>query len=133
MPVNRSWNLSALKEALLYYQKKTGDRITLEAAIMGGENSSVTEAAAMAEWILPLNAQVNVIPWNPVAGLPYREPAAAETRAFEVELERHGINAVRRARRGRGVCGACGQLGDTLGASNRYCDEEDEDIPLFVP
>lgn len=133
MPVNRSWNLSALKEALLYYQKKTGDRITLEAAIMGGENSSIAEAAAMAEWILPLNAQVNVIPWNPVAGLPYREPAAAETRAFEVELERHGINAVRRARRGRGVCGACGQLGDTLGASNRYCDEEDEDIPLFVP
>ena len=42
MPVNRSWNLASLKEALLYYQAKTGDRITLEAAIMGGENSVIT-------------------------------------------------------------------------------------------
>lgn len=117
MPVNRAWNLAALKKALLYYQEKTGDRISLEAAIMGGENSSVKSAAAMAEWIQPLNAQVNVIPWNPVAGLPYREPGRDEVAAFEAELERRGINAVRRARRGRGVSGACGQLGDTLGAA----------------
>jgi 23S rRNA (adenine2503-C2)-methyltransferase len=125
MPVNRTWNLAALKEALLYYQGKTGDRITLEAAIMGGENSSVGSAAAMAEWIRPLNVQVNVIPWNPVPGLPYAEPARGEAAAFEAELERRGVNAVRRARRGRGVSGACGQLGDTLGASQRPDDEDD--------
>lgn len=117
MPVNRSWNLAALKEALLYYQAKTGDRVTLEAAIMGGENSGVDSAAAMAAWIRPLNAQVNVIPWNPVTGLPHREPARGEAEAFERELERRGVNAVRRARRGRGVSGACGQLGDTLGSA----------------
>ncbi|MBU0928762.1 MAG: 23S rRNA (adenine(2503)-C(2))-methyltransferase RlmN [Spirochaetes bacterium] len=126
MPVNRSWNLAALKEALLYYQEKTGDRITLEAAIMGGQNSSVESAAAMAEWIRPLNAQVNVIPWNPVPGLPYHEPSRAEASAFEAELERRGVNAVRRARRGRGVSGACGQLGDTLGAS-LLAEEDEED------
>jgi 23S rRNA (adenine2503-C2)-methyltransferase len=117
MPVNRAWNLASLKEALLYYQAKTGDRITLEAAIMGGENSGVDSAAAMAAWIRPLNAQVNVIPWNPVPGLPHREPARGEAEAFEAELERRGVNAIRRARRGRGVSGACGQLGDTLGSA----------------
>jgi 23S rRNA (adenine2503-C2)-methyltransferase len=116
MPVNRSWNLVSLKEALLHYQARTGDRITLEAAIMGGENSSLKSAKAMADWIRPLNVQVNVIPWNPVPGLPYREPVRGEAAAFEAELERLGINAVRRVRRGRGVAGACGQLGDTLGA-----------------
>jgi len=130
MPVNRSWNLASLKEALLYYQAKTGDRITLEAAIMGGENSGVDSAAAMAAWIRPLNAQVHVIPWNPVPGLPHREPARGEAGAFEAELERRGVNAVRRARRGRGVSGACGQLGDTLGAARSlesWLDSDDDD------
>ncbi len=125
MPVNRSWNLAALKDALLYYQQKTGDRITLEAAIMGGENSSVASASAMADWIHPLNVQVNVIPWNPVPGLPYREPERGEAAAFEAELVRRGINAIRRARRGRGVSGACGQLGDTLGAEIAMLPEDD--------
>jgi len=127
MPVNRKWNLAALKDALLYYQQKTGDRITLEAAIMGGENSSVASASAMADWIRPMNAQVNVIPWNPIAGLPYREPERGEVAAFEAELERRGVNAVRRARRGRGVSGACGQLGDTLGAAGTVSALDDED------
>lgn len=117
MPVNKTWNLAVLKGALEYYQSRTKDRITLEAAIMGGENSDVDSAAAMAAWIGRMNVQVNVIPWNPVDGLPYREPARGEAQAFEAELERRGINAVRRARRGRGVAGACGQLGDTLGAA----------------
>lgn len=128
MPVNKRWNLAELKDALLYYQGKTGDRITLEAAIMGGENSSPESAAAMAAWIRPLQAQVNVIPWNPVGGLPYREPTRAEMAAFEAELDRQGVNAVRRARKGRGVSGACGQLGDTLGAATLpVYDDEGED------
>ncbi|MBN2873798.1 MAG: 23S rRNA (adenine(2503)-C(2))-methyltransferase RlmN [Spirochaetales bacterium] len=124
MPVNRTWNLAALKEALLYYQSKSGDRITLEAAIMGGENSDIASANAMADWISPISAQVNVIPWNPVEGLPYREPSRDAVRAFEEVLEKRGINTVRRARRGRGVSGACGQLGDTLGAACDYTDED---------
>ena len=41
MPVNRRWNLAALKTALLYYQEKTGDRISFEAAIMGGIKSGI--------------------------------------------------------------------------------------------
>lgn len=131
MPVNKTWNLAALKAALEYYQNRTSDRITLEAAIMGGENSGLDSAAAMAAWIGHLNVQVNVIPWNPVDGLPYREPARGEAEAFETELERRGINAVRRARRGRGVAGACGQLGDTLGSGAleaQYLADDESDI-----
>jgi 23S rRNA (adenine2503-C2)-methyltransferase len=114
MPVNRRWNLAALKKALMYYQEKTGDRISLEAALMGGVNAGAEGARAMAAWIHPLKVQVNVIPWNPVEGLPYRQPDREEVESFETELERLGVNAVRRAKRGRGVGGACGQLGDTL-------------------
>ncbi|MBP7263403.1 MAG: 23S rRNA (adenine(2503)-C(2))-methyltransferase RlmN [Spirochaetia bacterium] len=116
MPVNKTWNLAALKDALLVYQKASGDRITLETALMAGTNAGVDSARAVAAWARGLKVQVNVIPWNPVDGLPYHEPSRAEVSAYENELERLGLTAVRRARRGRGVAGACGQLGDTLKA-----------------
>jgi len=116
MPVNKRWNLAALKDALLRYQAATGERITLEAALMGGRNSGVADAEALARWANPLNVQVNLIPWNKVPGLPFSEPSRSELEAFSAALERTGMTASRRMRRGRGVMGACGQLGDTLRA-----------------
>jgi 23S rRNA (adenine2503-C2)-methyltransferase len=53
---------------------------------------------------------VNVIPWNPAAELPFREPDPGELEGFLEEIERHGLSTTRRFRRGRGVNGACGQL-----------------------
>lgn len=136
MPVNRRWNLASLREALLYYQSRTNDRITFEAAIMGGRNVDIASARSMATWLAPLRAQLNVIPWNPVEGLPYREPTRNEISTFENELSRLGVLTVQRARRGRGVGGACGQLGDTLGSACEYSracdtdsDEEYDDPP----
>jgi 23S rRNA (adenine2503-C2)-methyltransferase len=119
MPVNRSWGLAALKEALIAYQAAAGERVTLEAAIMGGVNSSVEQARAIVRWAAGLDVQVNVIPWNKAPGLPFKEPERAEVDAFLAVLEGAGLVAVRRMRRGRGVMGACGQLGETLRADLR--------------
>jgi len=112
MPVNKSWNLKALKDALVHYQEKTGDRITLEAAVMRNINTGTEAARSMAEWIQPLKVQVNIIPWNPVDGLPYEEPSRNEVRIFTEELERLGVNAVKRTKKGTRVGAACGQLGE---------------------
>jgi 23S rRNA (adenine2503-C2)-methyltransferase len=114
MPVNRSWNLAALKDALLRYQDITGERITLECAIMGGVNSSAESAKRLLAWIGRLKVHVNVIPWNKVPGLSFEEPSREELDAYIAVLESAGVAAARRMRRGRGVMGACGQLGDTL-------------------
>ncbi len=114
MPVNRSWGLEALKDALLRYQDMTGERITLECAIMGGVNSSAESARKLVAWIGRLKVHVNVIPWNKVPGLSFEEPSREEVSAFVAVLESAGVVAARRMRRGRGVMGACGQLGDTL-------------------
>jgi 23S rRNA (adenine2503-C2)-methyltransferase len=116
MPVNRRWNLAALKEALLLYQEKTGERITLEVALMGGRNDRPQDARALIAWIRPLKAQVNLIPWNRVPGLDFVEPERGRVEAFAALVEAAGIPVTRRMRRGRGVMGACGQLGDSLRA-----------------
>lgn len=116
MPVNKEWNLAALKDALLRYQEATGERITLEAALIGGRNARTSDAEALVRWAEGLKVQVNLIPWNKVPGLSFSEPSRAELEAFSAVLERAGMVASRRMRRGRGVMGACGQLGDTLRA-----------------
>jgi 23S rRNA (adenine2503-C2)-methyltransferase len=118
MPVNRRWGLSELKAALLAYQARTGERITLEAAIMAGKNSGPEAARALVDFARGLQVQVNVIPWNKVAGLPFSEPSREELESYLAVLEGAGLEASRRMRRGRGVNGACGQLGDTLKPSS---------------
>lgn len=114
MPINRKWDLAALKEALLRYQEATGERITFEAALMGGRNDSIESARALVRWIKPLKAQVNLIPWNRVPGLDFVEPSRERVEAFLAYVESEGLSVVRRMRRGRGVNGACGQLGEVL-------------------
>lgn len=116
MPVNRSQGLSELRDALAYYQAKTGDRITLEAVLIGGVNDRRQDMEAIVEWSRPLKVQVNLIPWNPVPDLPYREPSRRAVEEAVTLLESAGIPVTRRMRRGRGVLGACGQLGETLRA-----------------
>jgi 23S rRNA (adenine2503-C2)-methyltransferase len=116
MPVSRTNPLPALKEALGFYQEKTGQRLTLEAVLLGGLNTRPRDAEALARFARGLDAVVNLIPWNPVEGLcfegePLREPAAAETDFFADQLEKRGLKVTRRFRRGRSISGACGQLG----------------------
>jgi 23S rRNA (adenine2503-C2)-methyltransferase len=116
--------LPRIKEALGYYQEKTGQRITLEAVLLGGLNTGAEEAAAFRTFARGLDVVVNLIPWNPVGGLSFRgrglrEPAPSETEAFVRLLERGGLKTTCRFRRGRGVSGACGQLGSLDLAGSR--------------
>ncbi len=121
MPVNKRWPLAELKAALLDYQKATGDRITLEAALMGDRNCGPGEAEKLARFIGRMKAQVNLIPWNPVDGLPFKEPSRTQVESMEKRLEELGVVVNQRMKRGRGVSGACGQLGDTGEVSPERC------------
>lgn len=114
MPVNRRWGLDGLKAALIEYQAKTKERITLELVLLGDRNTDRESAEKLLRWIGPLKVQVNIIPWNSVPELPFKEPSKAQIKAFSEHLDSRGLVCVQRMHRGRGVMGACGQLGDTL-------------------
>ncbi len=118
MPVERANPLSELKKALVEYQEKSGDRITLEAVVLGGLNTGSSEARKMADFCRGLSVQINLIPWNPVPELGFKEPSQREVEKFADELEALGLRVTRRMRRGRGVSGACGQLGGLAQAAS---------------
>jgi 23S rRNA (adenine2503-C2)-methyltransferase len=116
MPIGASNPLPLLKKALAGYRQKSGHRLTLEAALLGGVNTGREDAAAMISFAKGLDAVINLIPWNPVPGMqfegvPLQEPSRAEVESFAALLEKGGLKVTRRYRKGRTIAGACGQLG----------------------
>jgi 23S rRNA (adenine2503-C2)-methyltransferase len=114
MPVTKTNPLPELKKAIAYYSTKTGKRVTLEAALLSGVNTGYESAQQMIEFTNGLDVHLNLIPWNPVSNLPFKEPARDECDSFVLQLEKAGINVTLRTRRGRKIGGACGQLGKTI-------------------
>lgn len=113
MPVQKGNPLGELREAINYYANKTGRRVTLEAALLHGENTSKESANRMIDFARGIDVNINLIPWNPIDSLPFSEPDPAECKAFVSALENAGLNVTLRTRRGRTIKGACGQLGKT--------------------
>ena len=118
MPIAAANPLQKVKEALTIYQRKGGGRVTLEVPLLGSVNTRDEDAKCAAEFAKGIDTVVNIIPWNPAAGLefegsPIREPEKKETENFIRLLESRGLKVTMRLRKGRRVMGACGQLGGT--------------------
>ncbi len=99
-----------LMDAGRYYFKQTGREVTLEYILLGGVNDRPEHAEQLAGVAKTLRANVNLIRYNEVAGLPYARPSDAAVRKFQEVLRQRGINAHIRASRGRDIAAACGQL-----------------------
>lgn len=113
MPVTKTNPLPEVRKAIDYYAKKSGRRVTLEAALLGAKNTGKESARRMIEFARGIDVNINLIPWNPVKGLPFVEPSQKECDDFVKALEAAGLNVTMRRRRGAGVNAACGQLGST--------------------
>ncbi len=112
MPVNRSrqTDLRALKEALLYYYKRTHQPVTYEYCLFQGFNDTLEDArhlARIARWI---PAKVNLIMYNPVPGVPFERTSEERLNAFIKALVDRGVRVTVRRSRGEDIQAACGQL-----------------------
>ncbi len=114
MPVNKGNSLSELKKALQYYSQKTGQRVTLEAALLAEKNTDFESAQKLINFAQGIDVYINLIPWNEVPGLNFKSPSKTECRTFMTYLEKAGLNCNLRIKRGSSIGGACGQLGRTI-------------------
>ncbi|MBI4569971.1 MAG: 23S rRNA (adenine(2503)-C(2))-methyltransferase RlmN [Planctomycetes bacterium] len=110
IPPARRVPLDELMEAIRYYFEKSGREVLIEYILLAGVNDSEDEAQALARLVKRYRATVNLIPANPVVGLPYRPPAGDAIARFQREVRRRGIRCTVRRRRGDDVSAACGQL-----------------------
>lgn len=110
MRVNRSFPLSELKKALLFFQKAGEGRITLEYCMLSGVNTSREAAKDLARFTSGLDVVVNLIPWNPIEKMDFETPLGGEIKAFMKDLDFLRVNYTVRMPKGRAIGGACGQL-----------------------
>lgn len=110
VPVNRKIGLKKILAAADRYFEVSGRRLTFEYVLLAGINDRPRHAHALAKLLRGRPALLNVIPYNPVAGLPYQTPDAADQKQFRELLENVGINVKFRQRKGNRISAACGQL-----------------------
>lgn len=110
VPVNKNIGLAPILAAADHYFELSGRRLTFEYVLLGELNDQPQHARQLVELLRGRTALLNVIPYNPVAGLPYRTPSLAAQRRFREILEAGGINVQFRERKGDAINAACGQL-----------------------
>ncbi len=102
--------IEQLFDAAAYYFEKTGREITLEYILLGQTNDQTQHAQALGRLAKSIRANINLIRYNRVEGLPYRRPKTEDVLSFQKVLQSAGITTHIRASRGRDIAAACGQL-----------------------
>ena len=110
MPISRVYPLNDLMEAVKYYEKTAGRRVTFEYILLKGINDSKKDAEDLAKLIKGTLAYVNLIPYNEVNEMKYRRSESSSVKEFMDTLMKKGVNATIRKEFGSDIDAACGQL-----------------------
>lgn len=112
MPVNRKakTDLSALRDAIRYYVKKTKRPVTYEYCLFESFNDSIEDARNLARISQWASSKVNLIMYNPVPGVRFSRSDEATVDLFVGILASLGVTVTVRRSRGQDIAAACGQL-----------------------
>jgi 23S rRNA (adenine2503-C2)-methyltransferase len=92
------------------YARATGYPVQYQWTLLENLNDSDEELSRIAELLAGKYAVMNFIPWNAVAGLPFKRPAWERAVTMARTLLQRGILAKLRNSAGQDVEGGCGQL-----------------------
>jgi 23S rRNA (adenine2503-C2)-methyltransferase len=110
VPVNKNIGLNAVLAAADAYFEQTGRQVTYEYVLLRGINDRPPDAHALVRLLMNRRAHVNLIPYNPVAGLPFDQPEIANVRRFTTILRKSRVSVTVRKTKGQAIDAACGQL-----------------------
>ncbi len=110
LPINKQYPLEKLIPSCRRYVHETGRRITLEWALIEGENDSLNQARALVNLVKGMMCHVNIIPLNITRGYAGHASTRVRVDAFHKLLTEAGINCSIRVRRGIDIQAGCGQL-----------------------
>jgi 23S rRNA (adenine2503-C2)-methyltransferase len=110
IPWAEHFPLHDILNAARYYFDQTGREVTLEYILLHNVNDRPEHARELAKLVKTLRANVNLIRYNEVEGLPYIRPKSEDVVTFQNILRNANVNAHVRKSRGRDIDAACGQL-----------------------
>ncbi|MBQ7216208.1 MAG: 23S rRNA (adenine(2503)-C(2))-methyltransferase RlmN [Synergistaceae bacterium] len=111
MPINKKYPLQKLVAALKHYRELTGERITIEYALIDRVNDAPEYAYEMAALLDGLAPYVNLIPYNAIPSRPeLKRSSDSRMKEFCGSLSGLKIEFELRKERGGDIAAACGQL-----------------------
>ncbi len=110
IPYARKYPLEDLMEAMDQYSEITKRDITYEYTLLAGINDHPDHAFELSHLLKGRQCTVNLIPYNPVAGLKLRRPDKKSIKEFRSVLYGNRIVNTCRYTKGDDIAAACGQL-----------------------
>jgi 23S rRNA (adenine2503-C2)-methyltransferase len=117
MPINKKYSLKLNIDAIKYYSKKTGTRITFEYVMLNDINDRSEDLKALVKLCSEIPCKINVIPFN---SLKHMNPAGISAKLkpsprdrinkFVDALREKNITVTVRFTQGEDIAAACGQL-----------------------
>jgi len=110
MPINRRYPIESLLDACARFPLNHRRRITIEYVLMQDVNDTPEDARRLGKLLTPLRVKINLIPFNPHPGSPFKTPSeTAVVRFQEILIQKHFTVMIRKSK-GRDISAACGQL-----------------------
>ena len=110
MPISKGYKMEELMEAVRYYEKNAGRRVTFEYIMLKDVNDTLECAKQLVKLIKGTLAYVNLIPYNPVDENSFMRSDEKQVHKFFSYLMQHGVNTTVRKEFGNDIDAACGQL-----------------------
>jgi 23S rRNA (adenine2503-C2)-methyltransferase len=111
VPLNKKYPIAELLQACRDYPGlSNARRITFEYVMLDGVNDSLADARALVKLLAGIPAKINLIPFNPWPGAPYKCSDWTQIERFAEVVNKAGYASPVRTPRGRDIMAACGQL-----------------------
>jgi 23S rRNA (adenine2503-C2)-methyltransferase len=112
MPINKKWNMEALKRAMEGYLEHPRRKILIGYVLLKEINDSLECAQQLAEYLQGLRVKINLIPYNPQSRDRFARSDPERMEVFANHLRAAGYQVLFRRSRGKEIMAACGQLGN---------------------
>jgi len=122
VPINKKYPLEEFVAAAGRYidGSKANKQATIEYVMLDHVNDSTDQAHELAIALKDLPSKINLIPFNPYPGSPYKRSSNSRIDRFDKVLQSYGLTVITRRTRGGDIDAACGQLaGDVLDRTKR--------------
>lgn len=122
VPINKKYPLEEFLRASARYidGSKANKQVTVEYVMLDHVNDSTEQAHELAKVLQNIPSKINLIPFNPYPGSPYKRSSNSRIDRFDKVLQTYGLTVITRRTRGDDIDAACGQLaGDVLDRTKR--------------
>lgn len=135
MPINDRWNIATLLDSVHRYissAKANRGKVTVEYVLLDHINDGIEHAHELAKLLKDTPCKINLIPFNPFPGSPYKKPSNSRIDRFFKTLMSYDQTVTIRKTRGDDIDAACGQLvGEVLDRTKRT--KENRGIGQSIP